>query len=130
MRSSLKAYKTVSIDSQLSEASPHKVIQMLMAGAIERLIQGKTAIQQKHVAMKGERLGRALDIIVSLRTCLSIDGSSDIANNLDSLYDFMIRQVIEANQKNETQPIDNVVEMLKEIKLAWDQIPLEFHYLT
>lgn len=36
MRGSLQAYKKVSIDSQLSAASPHKVIQMLMAGAIER----------------------------------------------------------------------------------------------
>lgn len=43
MRGSLQAYKKVSIDSQLSAASPHKVIQMLMAGAIERLIQGKSS---------------------------------------------------------------------------------------
>lgn len=45
MRGSLQAYKKVSVDSQLSAASPHKVIQMLMAGAIERLIQGKAAMQ-------------------------------------------------------------------------------------
>ncbi|MGR6862145.1 flagellar export chaperone FliS [uncultured Aliivibrio sp.] len=130
MRGSLQAYKKVSIDSQLSAASPHKVIQMLMAGAIERLIQGKAAMQQGNTAVKGERLGKALDIVISLRTCLSMDDGGDIASNLDSLYDFMIRQISQANQNNESQPIDDVVEMLREIKSAWDQIPAEFHNLT
>jgi flagellar protein FliS len=130
MRGSLQAYKKVSIDSQLSAASPHKVIQMLMAGAIERLIQGKAAMQQGNIAVKGERLGKALDIVISLRTCLSMDDGGDIASNLDSLYDFMIRQISQANQNNEPQPIDDVVEMLREIKSAWDQIPAEFHNLT
>ncbi|WP_122034165.1 flagellar export chaperone FliS [Aliivibrio sp. EL58] len=130
MRGSLQAYKKVSIDSQLSAASPHKVIQMLMAGAIERLIQGKAAMQQGNTAVKGERLGKALDIVISLRTCLSMDDGGDIASNLDSLYDFMIRQISHANQNNEPQPIDDVVDMLREIKSAWDQIPAEFHNLT
>ena len=111
MRGSLQAYKKVSIDSQLSAASPHKVIQMLMAGAIERLIQGKAAMQQGNIAVKGERLGKALDIVISLRTCLSMDDGGDIASNLDSLYDFMIRQISQANQNNEPQSIDDVVEI-------------------
>ncbi|RXJ72910.1 flagellar protein FliS [Veronia nyctiphanis] len=127
MRGSLKAYKKVSIDSQLSEASPHKVVQMLMAGAIERLVQGKAAMQTGNISVKGERLGKALDIIISLRTCLSMDDGGEIAENLDALYDFMIRQISVANRDNEEQPIDDVVEILKEIKSAWDQIPAEFH---
>ncbi|MGR6834689.1 flagellar export chaperone FliS [Aliivibrio wodanis] len=130
MRGSLQAYKKVSIDSQLSAASPHKVIQMLMAGAIERLIQGKAAMQQGNTPVKGERLGKALDIVISLRTCLSMDDGGDIASNLDSLYDFMIRQISHANQNNDGKAIDDVVEMLREIKSAWDQIPAEFHNLT
>ncbi|NIY94509.1 flagellar protein FliS, partial [Vibrio diazotrophicus] len=55
MRGSLQAYKKVSVDSQLSAASPHKIVQMLMAGAIERLIQGKAAMLQGNVPVKGER---------------------------------------------------------------------------
>ncbi|WP_087021631.1 flagellar export chaperone FliS [Thaumasiovibrio subtropicus] len=130
MRGSLKAYKKVSIDSQLTSASPHRVIQMLMAGAIERLIQGKAAMSQGEVAQKGERLGKALDIVMSLRACLSMEEGGEISENLDALYDFMIRQITLANQDNNPQPIDDVVEMLREIKSAWDQIPEEYHALT
>ncbi|PKF51729.1 flagellar export chaperone FliS [Enterovibrio nigricans] len=130
MRGSLQAYKKVSVDSQLSAASPHKVIQMLMAGAIERLIQGKAAMLQGDIAVKGERLGKALDIIISLRTCLSMEEGGEIATNLDALYDFMIRQVTMANRDNLDAPIDDVIDILREIKSAWDQIPAEYHNIT
>ncbi|BCL70713.1 Flagellar protein FlaJ [Vibrio nigripulchritudo MADA3029] len=130
MRGSLQAYKKVSVDSQLSAASPHKIIQMLMAGAIERLIQGKAAMQQGNIAIKGERLGKALDIIIALRSCLSMDDGGDIAKNLDQLYEFMISQITMANQSNEPKPIDDVIDIIREIKSAWDQIPAEFHNLT
>ena len=42
MRGSLQAYKKVSVDSQLTAASPHKIVQMLMAGRHQRLYFGKT----------------------------------------------------------------------------------------
>ncbi|HDY7977371.1 TPA: flagellar export chaperone FliS [Vibrio vulnificus] len=130
MRGSLQAYKKVSVDSQLSAASPHKVIQMLMAGAIERLIQGRAAMQAGNIPVKGERLGKALDIIIALRSCLSMDDGGDIARNLDQLYEFMITQISGANHKNDPQMIDDVIDIIREIKSAWDQIPNEYHNLT
>lgn len=130
MRGSLQAYKKISVDSQLTAASPHKVIQMLMEGAIERLIQGKAAMQNGQIAMKGERLGKALDIIISLRSCLSMADGGEIANNLDSLYDFMIRQISQANLENVPTQIDDVIFILREIKSAWDQIPSQYHNMT
>ncbi|BBC41331.1 flagellar export chaperone FliS [Photobacterium damselae subsp. piscicida] len=130
MRGSLQAYKKVSVNAQLASASPHRIIQMLYAGAIERLIQGKAAMEQGNIAMKCERLSKALDIIMSLRDCLSMEDGGDVANNLDSLYDYMIRQVSTANAENQPELIDEVITMLREIKSAWDQIPSEYHYLT
>ena len=130
MRGSLQAYKRVSVDSQLTSASPHRVISMLMAGAIERLIQGKAAMAQGSVAVKGERLGKALDIVISLRSCLSMEDGAEIAANLDALYDFMIQQIYKANQENLAEPIDDVIDMIREIKSAWDQIPAEYHNMT
>ncbi len=130
MRGSLQAYKKVSVDSQLSAASPHKVVQMLMAGAIERLIQGKVAMEQGNIPVKGERLGKALDIIISLRSCLSMEDGGDIATNLDQLYEFVITQITVSNQTNNPAPLDDVIEIIREIKSAWDQIPAEYHNLT
>lgn len=54
----------------------------------------------------------------------------DIASNLDALYEFMITQISAANHQNDPQPIDDVIDIIREIKSAWDQIPGEFHNLT
>jgi flagellar protein FliS len=59
-----------------------------------------------------------------------MNDGGDIAQNLDQLYDFMINQISSANISNDPQPIDDVVEILREIKSAWDQIPAEYHNLT
>ncbi|OAN18829.1 flagellar protein FliS [Photobacterium jeanii] len=130
MRGSLQAYKRVSVDSQLTAATPHRIVQMLMAGAIERLIQGKAAMEQGSIAAKGERLGKAMDIVMSLRACLSMEDGGEIASNLDALYDFMIHQISEANHHNKPEMLDDVVGILREIKSAWDQIPAEYHNMT
>ena len=130
MRGSLQAYKQVSVNAQLASASPHRIIQMLYSGAIERLIQGKAAMEQGKIAVKCERLSKALDIVLSLRDCLSMEEGGDIAKNLDALYDFMGSEISRANAENVTQPIDDVIGMLREIKSAWDQIPTQYHYLT
>ncbi len=129
MRESLKAYKKVSVDNQLTDASPHKVIQMLLAGAIERLIQGKLALQQGDIPLKTERFSKALDIVLSLKNSLSMDENIEIADNLDALYQYMIQQITLANRENNAEPADEVIYLLREIKSAWDQIPSEFHYI-
>lgn len=130
MRSSLQAYKQVSVNSQLASASPHRIVQMLMAGAIERLVQGKAAMEQGNMVAKADRLKKAQDIIGSLRDSLSMADGGDVAVNLDRLYDFMMRHILDANLNNDPEKIAEVISLLSEIKSAWDQIPAEYHYST
>jgi flagellar protein FliS len=59
-----------------------------------------------------------------------MDDGGDIAQNLDQLYEFMITQITEANHQNNPAKIDDVIDIIREIKSAWDQIPNEYHNLT
>ena len=59
-----------------------------------------------------------------------MEDGADIAKNLAALYVFMGSEISRANAENVTQPLDDVMGMLREIKSAWDQIPTEYHYLT
>ncbi|MGL4856348.1 flagellar export chaperone FliS [Plesiomonas sp.] len=129
MRGTLQAYKKVSVDSQLQSASPHKVILMLLNGAIERLVQAKAAMQMGNIAVKGERLGKAMDIIANLQACLSEDEGGDIAKNLAKLYEYMQNQLLSANIHNDAKTLDEVMALLTEIKIAWESIPAELHYV-
>ncbi len=129
MRGTLQAYKKVSVDSQLQSASPHKVILMLLSGAIERLVQAKAAMQMGNIAVKGERLGKAVAIIANLQACLSEEEGGDIAKNLARLYEYMQTQLLSANLNNDTKTLDEVMALLTEIKTGWESIPSELHYI-
>jgi flagellar protein FliS len=68
-----------------------------------------------------------MNIIQGLRTSLDAEKGGDIAANLDSLYEYMGRRLLEANMNNDTAILDEVNTLLSEIKLGWDGIPAEFH---
>ncbi len=80
-----------------------------------------------NIPVKGERLGKALDIIASLRSCLSMAGDGgDIAKNPDQLLWRVHDHAKFRGQKSQKwipQPIDDVIDIIREIKSAWDQIP-------
>ncbi|MCH1931886.1 flagellar export chaperone FliS [Shewanella sp. A25] len=130
MRGSMQSYRKVSVDSDLAVASPHRIIQMLFAGALERLAQAKCAIEQGNVAQRGVLMGKAIGIVSGLNDSLNMDTEGDVANNLTRLYDFMLRRMSEANINNDVQAIDEVVAILKTIKEGWDAIPSEQHNIS
>ncbi|MBB1428532.1 flagellar export chaperone FliS [Shewanella sp. SG44-2] len=130
MRSSLQSYRKVSLDSELSVASPHRIIQMMFAGGLERLAQSRYAIENDDLKNKGIYIGKAVGIVNGLNNSLNMDEGDEIAGNLSQLYDFIIMKITEANLKNDTQAIDDAVAVLRTLKEGWDAIPQHQHNLT
>lgn len=130
MRGSMQSYRKVSVESDLSVASPHRIIQMLFAGALERLAQAKCAIEQGDIALRGLLMGKAIGIVSGLNGSLNMDAEGDVANNLTRLYDYMLRRMSEANINNDAQAIDEVVAILKTLKEGWDAIPADKHNVS
>ncbi|MCK7630291.1 flagellar export chaperone FliS [Shewanella sp. JNE10-2] len=130
MRGSMQSYRKVSVESDLSVASPHRIIQMLFAGALERLAQAKCAIEQGDIAQRGLLMGKAIGIVSGLNGSLNMDAEGDVANNLTRLYDYMLRRMSEANINNDAQAIDEVVAILKTLKEGWDAIPADKHNMS
>ncbi|MDD4862969.1 MAG: flagellar export chaperone FliS [Alishewanella agri] len=120
----LKFYQKEATKTELAGASPYKVIQMLMAGVIDNLALAKGAIQRKDLETKARVLSKATAILESLRSCLDESIAPELAGNLYSLYSYMIERLIDASiERDSTVAIDEVAELFREIKTAWDQIP-------
>jgi flagellar protein FliS len=47
---------------------------------------------------------------------------AEMTANLDSLYDYMQRRLLEANLRNDVTIVDEVSDLLQTIKAAWDDI--------
>jgi flagellar secretion chaperone FliS len=120
----IKAYKAVGIKDDLAVADPHRVIQLLMQGALENLANAKGCIERKDFAGKSQTISKAMAIISSLQQSLDMDAGAEISDNLAALYDFMVNHLILASRENSIEKVADVIELLLTIKSAWDQIPL------
>ena len=122
INNALRQYQQVNTQASVAYASPHRLIQMLMEGALERIAVAKGCIQRQDIAAKGEQIGKAIDIIGGLRDGLNPDAGGEIAANLDALYDFMQRRLVEANLRSDAAMLDEVAGLLRPVKEAWDAI--------
>lgn len=125
-KDALNQYKKVGVQGGIEAATPHRLIQMLMDGALERISIAKGFINTKEIARKGECIGSAIAIIDGLSTSLDKQAGGEIAVNLEALYDYMKRRLVEANSKNDISILDEVIALLVEVKTGWDAIPAEF----
>lgn len=120
----LRAYQKVNSHAQISEATPHRLIQMLYEGGLDRLAQAKGALERGDVAQKCLMISKSIDIITGLRQGLDEEKAEDPASiqQLASLYDYMSAQLLKANISNDPQIIDEVARLLATLKSGWDAI--------
>lgn len=118
----MKQYQTVNVNAQVSEADPHRLIQMLMEGGLQRVAQAKGAMQYGNTGLKGEQIGKAVAILGGLREALDHQQGGEVAGNLDNLYAFMQQRLSQANLRNDPALLDEVTDLLREVKAGWDGI--------
>ena len=121
----LAQYQQVNTGSGVEDASPHRLIQMLMEGVLQRLAEAKGAIQRNSAGDKGEAIGKAVTIVSGLRNSLNKEVGGEMATNLDDLYDYMQRRLLEANIASSEEIIDEVMALMRTIKSGWDGIEEE-----
>ncbi|MBV1961947.1 MAG: flagellar export chaperone FliS [Immundisolibacteraceae bacterium] len=118
----LKSYRQIQSQTVLN-ASPYHLILKLFDGLLQRLASARGHIERQEIADKGQCLGSAISIIGGLRGSISHVAGGEIATNLDNLYEYCERQLMQANQNNDITIIDEVSGLLKDIRSAWLEIP-------
>ncbi len=113
-----KSYKKLQVET----ASPIGLVVMLYDRAIVLLNKAKNEISEKQYEAKGHTLDKASDIIFELLTTLDKDKGGEIASSLANLYNFVLREIMNANSKLNTKSLDNAVKILSELKESWESI--------
>lgn len=126
----MQQYRQNHVQGSIEGASPHRLVQMLMDGALEKILAAKGFMNNKDVAKKGEQISWAISIIDSLRSCLNVEVGGDFARNLLDLYNYMEQRLLEANIKNDLALLDEVGQLMLQVKSGWDAIPQQHHNTT
>ncbi|MFK4026597.1 flagellar export chaperone FliS [Stutzerimonas balearica] len=118
----MRQYQQVGVKAQVTEADPHRLIQMLMQGGLDRIAQARGAMLRQAYAEKGVLIGKAINIVGGLRDVLDKEAGGELAENLERLYEYMTMRLFEASRHNDVGKLDEVASLLSEVKSGWDAI--------
>lgn len=108
--------------NKYSTASPHRLITMLYDGAIRFANQAIQSIEQGNMSGKGESIQRFQDIVYELISCLNFKEGKEVAENLYSLYTYVIELSNRSSVELKVEPLREAISIVSEIKSAWEQM--------
>lgn len=107
--------------TKIQTASGGDLVIMLYQGCIKFLRLAKKSMEEDNIHNTNEYLIRSQDIIMELLTTLDGEKGGEVATNLAALYEYMYRELIQANMKKDPERIDQVEGMLLELLEAWKE---------
>lgn len=117
--SKVAAYQSVSVHGGVAGADPHRLVLMLMDGALERMAIARGYIERGQIAKKAQALHQCVSIVNELRGSLNLAQGGALAQNLSDLYDYMLRQLLRANVDSDLKCVKEVASLMGEIRGAW-----------
>ena len=123
----LRSYQKNGLETDLSVADGHRVIQLLYQGLIDTIVRARASIENNDINQKAKQIDKALRIVAGLDTSIMYDpkdaNQSAVAKNFKNLYAIFTDRLMLASSKLSTEPLDEILVYARQVKAAWDQIP-------
>lgn len=141
----LSLYKNLELESKVSDASPHQLIQLLFDELHVLLVRAKAAHLRSNPDELREKNGvieKSINIISYLHQSLTEEGtagasepdpadrrrpqpgalSASLPHNLSLLYEYMVRQLLSYRIKNQVEILDEISSLVETISIGWRSI--------
>jgi flagellar protein FliS len=118
-----RTYQTQSVLT----ASPGQLVLMLYDGGLRFLGQAHAALEAgpedpRRIETINRNLQKAQNIIAELQGAIDHKAGGQVAANLDQLYDYYNRRLLEANLKKDLAPVVEVERLLRDLRDAWAEM--------
>lgn len=113
------AYATYN-SNKVMTASPAELTLMLYEGAIKFCNIAIMAIEKNDVEKANEHIIKAEKIINYLQ--VTLDMKYPVAQNFDDMYNYLMKSLIEANLKKESEKLEEICGHLRSIRDTWKEV--------
>jgi flagellar protein FliS len=113
-----KQYNTVHV----STVDKGRLLLMLFDGCLKFLRHAKAGLETSDLSKFAKYLSKSQAIISELMLSLDFEKGGAIAKELDSLYDFMLFYLTEANLEKNATKVQKVIDLLATITSAYREV--------
>ncbi|MBT4963463.1 MAG: flagellar export chaperone FliS [Francisellaceae bacterium] len=121
-KNAIDSYASIKKQNLKEDKSTYEIVSLLLQGLEDKLTTAVFCIKTNNIARKGEAIGVAVSLLEALKMSLNKEVGGEIAENLELLYDFSIRELTDANIDNSVEKVENVLKVIGNIKSGWDGI--------
>ena len=121
-RRAMAEYREVDLPSQVQDADPHTLVQLMLDGSVARIAAAQGAMEAGDTPLKCELIGKAIGLVEGLRVSLDLERGGDLAANLEALYRYMVRRLLEANLRSDAGILTEVGSLLREVQTGWREM--------
>ncbi|HKY93285.1 MAG TPA: flagellar export chaperone FliS [Nevskiaceae bacterium] len=118
----IRQYQNSGVAGGALDARPEQLVSMLLEGVLDRLARARGASRNGDHQVRIANVRGAISILEYLRVCLDKRGGQ-ITERLDALYDFCLRRLAQANAAADPAMLEEVSDVLRPLKAAWDELP-------
>jgi flagellar secretion chaperone FliS len=113
-------YTNQYLATQVNSATPEQLLLMFYDGAIRFSALAVQSIDDEDIEKRNYYINKASAIISELAASLNHDIGAIATADLDALYNFMLKELMTANIKNDPEPIIQVKKMLTDLRETWN----------
>ncbi|WP_299730438.1 flagellar export chaperone FliS [uncultured Endozoicomonas sp.] len=103
-------------------AKPEQLIATLFNKLMETLSKARHFMEAEDLTNKIDRMTLAMDILTVLEQSLDHEKGGELAENLQSLYQYSMKRLMEANASNDVAMIDEVSDLMGQIQEGWQSV--------
>ncbi len=122
LKKSIEAYQSGMVQTEVNHADSHALVGMLLSAALKNIKLAKGFMKEKQIAPKAEKLSKAVDIISALKSSLDFEHGGEVAERLESLYEYSLTELTLANANNDIEKLNVIIEVLTQIESGWSGI--------
>ncbi|NLB78995.1 MAG: flagellar export chaperone FliS [Clostridiaceae bacterium] len=106
-------------ENSIFTASPEELTLMLYNGLVKFIMRGIDSIEKKNIQDANTNIIKAQNIVSEFMNTL--DMNYEVSGSLNSIYDYMLRRLIDANVTKDNEILDEVLGFAKVLRDTWEQ---------
>jgi flagellar protein FliS len=120
---SANAYKKIGVETSVSQASAHDLVDMLFDGLLVAVGSARAAMLGGDIKVKCANIVTAVRILEEgLKGALNLEQGGQLAANLQDLYAYCVVRLTQANARNDVAALEEVQRLIEPVAAGWKQM--------